>query len=56
MTHQAQMWIVPLLAVVLGLLLFATSKDKWATIGGYVFLAGFIILLWLLSFGGFPLR
>jgi hypothetical protein len=56
MNHQLQMWIVPILAVVLGLLLFATSKDKWATIGGYVFVCGFFILLWLLSFGGYPIR
>lgn len=56
MTHQAQMWIAPIVAVILGLLLFATSKDKWTTIGGYVFLCGFLILLYLISFGGLPAR
>jgi EamA domain-containing membrane protein RarD len=54
MTHELRMWIVPLLAVVLGLLLFATSKDKWATVGGYVFVCGFFLVLWLLA--GFPIR
>lgn len=33
MTHEVRMWVVPLVAAILGLLLFATSKDKWATIG-----------------------
>jgi hypothetical protein len=46
------MWMVPLVAAILGLLLFATSKDKWATIGGYVFVCGFFILLWLSATGG----
>ena len=52
MTHQVQMWIAPILAIILGLFLFITSKDKWATIGGYIFLAGFVIFLWLLAMGG----
>jgi hypothetical protein len=52
MSHDARMWIVPILAIVLGLLLFATSKDRWATIGGYVFLCGFFIVLWVFAFGG----
>ncbi|MGH9745512.1 MAG: hypothetical protein ACRD59_05300 [Candidatus Acidiferrales bacterium] len=56
MTHQLQMWLVPIVAIILGLMLFSTSKDKWATIGGYVFWCGFFIALWLLSFGGVPIR
>ena len=55
-SHQAQMWITPIVAIILGLLLFATSKDKWATVGGYVFLCGFLIFLWLITFGGLPAR
>ena len=51
MTHDVRMWIVPLVAAICGLLLFATSKDKWATIGGYIFLAGFVILVWLGAVG-----
>lgn len=54
MNHELRMWLVPLLAVVLGLLLFATSKDKWANVGGYVFFCGFFFVLWLLA--GFPIR
>lgn len=46
------MWLVALVAIILGLLLFTTSKDRWATTGGYIFLCGFLILLWILAFGG----
>jgi hypothetical protein len=51
MTHDLRMWLVPILAIVLGLLLYTSSKDKWVTIGGYVFVCGFFIVLWLLSGG-----
>jgi len=55
--HEAQMWIVPLLAIIVGLLLYFTSKDpKWPLIGSYIFLCGFFIVLWLLAFGGPLLR
>jgi hypothetical protein len=56
MNRDVRMWVVVLLAIVLGLLLFATSKDRWATIGGYVFLCGFFIALWILAFGGTFIR
>jgi hypothetical protein len=56
MTHQVLMWVVPVLAIIFGLLLFVTSKDRWATIGGYVFLCGFLIAIWILTFGGYALR
>jgi hypothetical protein len=52
MNHDARLWVVPLVAAILGLLLFATSKDKWATIGGYVFVCGFFILLWFFATAG----
>ena len=52
MNRELQMWLVPVITLIVGLILFATSKDKWATIGGYLFLCAFFILLWLLSFGG----
>jgi hypothetical protein len=56
MNHQVQMWVFPLVALIVGLLVFGTSKDKWATIGGYVFLCGFFIVLWLVSFGPAVIR
>ena len=51
MSRELQMWIFPLVALIVGLVVFSSSKDKWATIAGYVFLCGFFIVLWLLSFG-----
>jgi hypothetical protein len=56
MTHDVRMWLVILAALFGGLILFANSKDKWATIGGYVFLCGFFLALWILAFGGVPIR
>lgn len=56
MTREVQMWIVPLLAMIFGLLIFFNTKDKMVTIGGYLFLCGLFIVLWLLTFGGLPLR
>jgi hypothetical protein len=56
MNHDFRLWICPVLVIVFGLLLFDRSKDKWATIGGYVFLCGFFIALWILTFGGLPGR
>ena len=56
MSHDFRLWICPVLAIAFGLLLFAKSKDKWATIGGYVFLCGFFLVLWLLTFNGLTLR
>lgn len=56
MTHDVRIWFVPLVAIGLGLLLFLTSKDRWSAIGGYVFLCGFFIVLWLLTFGPVPIR
>jgi hypothetical protein len=51
--HEAQMWIVPLIAILVGLLVYFTSKDpKWPLIGSYIFLCGFFIVLWLLTFRG----
>ena len=51
MSRELQMWLFPVIVLIVGLLVFSTSKDKWATIGGYLFLCGFFIVLWLLSFG-----
>ena len=56
MTHDVRMWLVILVALFGGLILFSTSKDKWATIGGYVFLCGFFLALWVLAFGGVTIR
>jgi len=56
MSNEVRMWLVVLAAIFGGLLLFATSKDKWATIGGYVFVCGFFIMLWILAFGGLRIR
>jgi hypothetical protein len=56
MNHQVHEWAFPVVALIVGLLVFGTSKDKWATIGGYVFLCGFFILPWLASFGPFVIR
>lgn len=56
MTHDVRMWLVILVALFGGLLLFSSSKDKWATIGGYVFLCGFFVALWILAFGGVTIR
>lgn len=54
MDRELQMWLVPTVVLIVGLIVFATSKDKWATIGGYVFLCGFFIILWLVTFRGAP--
>lgn len=51
MTHEMRLWIFPILAMIAGALLFATSKDKWATIGGHMFVCGFFIVLWFASNG-----
>jgi hypothetical protein len=52
MNQHTLMYAIPILAVVLGLVIFYGSKDRNATIGGYVFVCGFFILLWVLAFGG----
>jgi hypothetical protein len=52
MNHETRLWAVPLIALILGLVAFYGSKDKNATIAGYVFLAAFAILLWFLTTGG----
>ena len=55
--NEARIWIVPLFAIIVGLLLYFTSKDsKWPLIGSYIFLCGFFIVLWHLAFGGPLLR
>jgi hypothetical protein len=46
------MYLVPILAVIIGLVIYYGSKDRNVTIGGYVFVSGFFILLWVLTFGG----
>lgn len=51
MNRELQIWLVPMVAIILGLVVFYGSKDKNSNIGGYVFLAGFLIFLWLLTFG-----
>jgi hypothetical protein len=51
MNHDVREILVLVVAGICGLLLFATSKDKWGTIGGYVFLSAFVILLWLAAGG-----
>jgi hypothetical protein len=44
-----QMLVVPILAIIVGLLVFYGSKDKNVTIGGYIFLSGCVVLVWLLT-------
>ena len=51
MNHEIRLWAVPLIFLLLGLVVFYGSKDKNATIAGYVFLASFAILLWFLTTG-----
>jgi hypothetical protein len=56
MTRQAWTWFIPLIAVVVGLVVYYKSRpeSRNPTIGGYIFLCGFFILLWLVTFGGLP--
>jgi hypothetical protein len=47
--------IVPIIAIALGLLVYfgcSNEKNKQATIGLYVFVCGFFILLWIITFHG----
>jgi hypothetical protein len=52
MTQHALLYVIPMLAIILGLVVFYGSKDRNATVGGYIFVSGFFILLWVLTFGG----
>jgi len=57
MNHQLQMWVVPVLAIVFGLLGYFRSKDgKNAECWRCVYFCGLFILLWILTFNGFPIR
>jgi hypothetical protein len=52
MTQHALMFVIPILAVIIGLVVLYGSKDKNASVGLYIFACGFFILLWVLTFGG----
>jgi hypothetical protein len=52
MNQHTLMYLIPILAVIIGLVIYYGSKDRNVTIGGYVFVSGFFILLWVLTFGG----
>jgi hypothetical protein len=52
MNQQILMWVLPIIALIVGLVVLFGSKDKAATVGGYMFVSGFFILLWLLTFNG----
>lgn len=43
------LYIAPVLAIIVGLIVFYGSKDKNVTLGGYIFFAGFLLLLWQIT-------
>ena len=57
MNHQLQMWVVPVIAIVAGLIgYFRCVNGKNAEVWKYVYCGGLFIFLWILTFNGFPLR
>jgi hypothetical protein len=53
--HQYSIWIVPVVAVIAGLIGYFRSKDgKNSEAWRCVYCCGLFILLWLLTVGGFP--
>jgi hypothetical protein len=58
MNHHVQMWAIPVIALVVGflLLLGVPRVQLRIQIGGYLFLCGLFILLWLCTFGSAILR
>ena len=56
MNHYS-VWVCPILAIAAGLIGYFRSKDgKNAECWRCVYMGGVFILLWLLTFGGWPIR
>ena len=57
MTNEVRLVLVPLLAIVFGLIFyFRTVDGKTAEVFRCLFFCGLFIAIWILTFGGFPLR